>query len=233
MLTRSKRSSTIADKKKSNITLIPIKKEIKTEQEEVTGVSHGFICPQCEAHFLYDEFFVEHIREHHGETTNDMSNSNFLLNSLPSSDRLGKENNSPVGKSFKCDDCSYTCTENSDLVKHLRIHPGEKPYKCKECSFACSDKSNFIRHQPTHTGEKPYKCSQCSYSSTRKDHLTLHLRTHTGEKPYKCSHCLYSSARKGDLTLHLRTHTGEKPYKCSQCSYSSTRKGDLTSHIKI
>ena len=143
----------------------------------MTGVSHGFICPQCEAHFLYDEFFVEHIREHHGETINDMSNGNVLLNSFPSSDRLGKENNSPVGKSLKCDDCSYTCTEKSDLVKHLRFHlyPGKKPYKCKECS----------------------------YSSTRKGHLTLHLRTHTGEKPYKCSQCLYSSTRKGDLTSHI------------------------------
>ena len=128
MLTRSKRSSTIANKEKSNITLIPIKKEIKTEQEEVTGVSHGFICPQCQAHFLYDEFFVEHIREHHGKTINDISNRNVLLNCLPSSERLGKENIFPVGKAFKCDDCSYTCTENSDFVKHLRTHTGEKSY---------------------------------------------------------------------------------------------------------
>ena len=119
--------------------------------------SHGFICPQCEAHFLYDEFFVEHIREHHGETIHYiMSNRNILLNSLPSSDKLGKENTSPVEKYFKFDDCSYTCTENSDLVKHLR----------------------------THTGEKPYKCSHCSYSSVQKGQLTLHLRTHTGEKPF-------------------------------------------------
>ena len=136
MLRRSKRSSTVADKEKSNINLIPIKKEIKSEQEEeVTGVSHGFICPQCQAHFLYDEFFVEHIKEHHGKTSNDVSNRNVLLNSIPSSDRLGKENTSPVRKVFKCDDCSYTCSENSDLVKHSCIHTGEKPYKCKECSY--------------------------------------------------------------------------------------------------
>ena len=55
MLTRSKRSSTITDKEKSNITLIPIKKEIKTEQEEVTGVSHAHI--QKVLDFLPDAFF--------------------------------------------------------------------------------------------------------------------------------------------------------------------------------
>ncbi|XP_063694227.1 zinc finger protein 160-like [Bolinopsis microptera] len=235
MLTGSKRSSTAADKVKSNITVIPIKKEIKTEQEEVTGVSHGFICPQCQAHFLYDEFFVEHIREHHGETINDMSTRNVLFNSLPSSHssvRLGKENTSSFGKAFKCDDCSYTCNENSDLVKHLCIHTGEKPYKCTECSFACSFKSKLINHQRTHTGEKPYKCSQCSYSSAQKGHLTLHMRTHTGEKPYKCKECSYVSAQKGDLTLHMRTHTGEKPYKCKECSYCSARKVDLKKHMR-
>ena len=230
MLTRSKRSSTIADKEKRNINLIPIKKEIKTEQEEVTGVSHGFICPQCEAHFLYDEFFVEHIREHHSETTNDMSNRNILLNSLPSSDKLGKENTSPIEKSFKCDDCSYTCTENSDLVKHLRIHLGEKPYKCKECSFTCSKKSIFLRHQRTHTGEKPYKCKECPFACSDKSNHIRHQRTHTGEKPYKCSHCSYSSVRKDKLTLHLRTHTGDKPYKCKEFSFACSDKSSLVQH---
>ena len=44
-----------------------IKQEIKTEIEDVTGKSHGFICPTCKAHFLYDEYFIEHVREHHGD----------------------------------------------------------------------------------------------------------------------------------------------------------------------
>ena len=185
MSTRSKRSLTVAVEEKSNINLIPIKKEIKSEQEEVTGVSHGFICPQCQAHFLYDEFFVEHIREHHGKSSNDMPNRNVLLNCLPSSAsvRLGKENNHPIRKVLNCDNCSYTCTENSDLVKHFRTHTEEKPYKCKECSYTCSVKFNLIRHQRTHTGEKPFKCMECSYTCSVKSNLTKHQRTHTGDKP--------------------------------------------------
>ena len=137
MLTRSKRSSTVAVKENSNINLIPIKKEIKSEQEEVTGVSHGFICPQCQAHFLYDEYFVEHIREHDGETSNDMSNRKVLLNSLPTSDRLDKENTYPVGKAFKCGDCSYTCSENySDLVTKHAPNPKRKRNACKERAWS-------------------------------------------------------------------------------------------------
>ncbi|XP_063678066.1 uncharacterized protein LOC134814026 isoform X2 [Bolinopsis microptera] len=43
----------------------PIKMEIKTEEEELTGESHVFICPKCEAHFLYESYFIEHIETHH------------------------------------------------------------------------------------------------------------------------------------------------------------------------
>ena len=43
----------------------PIKKEIKTEDDELTGNPQGFICPQCKAHFLYDDYFIKHIKEHH------------------------------------------------------------------------------------------------------------------------------------------------------------------------
>ena len=52
-----------------------IKKEIKSEQEDVTGKSHGFICPTCKAHFLYDTFFIEHVKEHHENMADDNSNS--------------------------------------------------------------------------------------------------------------------------------------------------------------
>ena len=43
----------------------PIKIEIKNEEEEPTGKSHGFICPKCEAHFLYESYFIEHNETHH------------------------------------------------------------------------------------------------------------------------------------------------------------------------
>ena len=43
----------------------PIKIEIKSEEEEHTGKSHGFICPKCEAHFLYESYFIEHNETHH------------------------------------------------------------------------------------------------------------------------------------------------------------------------
>ena len=57
-----------------------IKKEMKCELEDVTGKSHGFICPICKAHFLYDTFFIEHVKEHHENMADDNLNSYEQMN---------------------------------------------------------------------------------------------------------------------------------------------------------
>ena len=49
----------------STVISTEIKTEIKTEQKELEDKSHGFLCPKCKAHFLYEEYFCHHIREHH------------------------------------------------------------------------------------------------------------------------------------------------------------------------
>ena len=53
MSNRETRSQTVKDEVKTDILDHVIKKELKSELEDVTGKSQGFICPTCKAHFLY------------------------------------------------------------------------------------------------------------------------------------------------------------------------------------
>ena len=126
-----------------------IKKEIKTEEEEVAAKSQGFICPQCEAHFLYDEYFMEHIREHHNNMISENSESSSL--------EVGNINSTPVTeKSLQCAVCSFTCSTRYTLLQHQKTH-GKRPFRCDQCSYTCTYKSELVRHERVHTGEKPYK----------------------------------------------------------------------------
>ena len=142
------RSQTVKDEVKTEIIDHVIKKEIKTELEEVSEKTHGFICPTCKAHFLYDEFFIEHIKEHHEDVTGEKVNCNEVMSSSGVSEKENNSNNTPREcEPFKCDSCYLSCSCKSRLLKHKRIHINEKSFKCEECSYACSRKFNLVQHQ--------------------------------------------------------------------------------------
>ena len=126
-----------------------IKPEIKTEEEELRGKTGGFHCGECSAHFFYEEYFLEHIRELHLPSKRvkpaAAADSNNDGNNKLSNERLSK-----------CTDCSYAARNKSDLTKHELIHTNERPHKCSECSFATREKSSLRRHQLIHSNERPH-----------------------------------------------------------------------------
>ena len=106
------RSVTVVDQMENDKPNNPIKREIKTEEEEAAAKTQGFICPQCKAHFLYDEYFKEHIKEHHIK---------MEFNEPTSASEVSDNNNNLVsGKSLQCDVCSFTCSSRSTLLRHIR-----------------------------------------------------------------------------------------------------------------
>jgi NifU-like protein involved in Fe-S cluster formation len=122
---------------------------------------------------------------------------------------------------FKCtyEDCEKTCSNNSDLQKHIKsIHDKIKDFKCdiEGCKYECSNNTHLQHHIKTvHDKIKDFKCDieGCKYQCNTSSHLKQHIKSvHDKIKDFKCERvgCKYQCSSSSLLRQHIKVCTGDR-----------------------
>lgn len=89
----------------------------------------------------------------------------------------------------------------------MRTHDHLKPFKCEFCDIAFTQQSNLVRHTRIHTGEKPFKCTVCDKAFTSGSNLKQHLYTHEDGGSKQTFNCLFDNCNKSYQYLSsLKSH---------------------------
>ena len=133
----------------------------------------GFLCGICGKHFFYEEFFTEHIRDHHspptnstqaGNTTEDMLEREPEQTEAPFEDVLGEDEIAVPGNN-----------ENVEPAHNVAVK------KARSTADKGKNRKLTVQKQNKSSEERPFQCSECEYSSKRKWVLTRHTMKHTGD----------------------------------------------------
>ena len=158
--------------------------EIKVEDGMSRAVKYeGFLCTFCGEHFFYEEYFTEHIQNHHSSPTEiskvQAGNANITegmseqdANQIEDNvvdDILTEDEN--CGTSFE-NAASYN-NKGEESAPNVAINDGYTTDQRKK-------QKPRVQKSKKHSGEKTFKCNVCSFATANKSDLVLHTRIHTG-----------------------------------------------------
>lgn len=136
-------------------------------------------------------------------------------------------------KTFQCNQCEKSYTNNSHLRRHIKTSHELKPVVneivCRHpgCHQGFTNFSNMERHfSQTHIVSLPYECKEndCKMKFHRKFQLKKHLKeSHDiGSFTYACNECEQGFFNQVTYFRHLTTHK-VKERVCEDCSEIFTK----------
>ena len=156
---------------------------------------------------------------------------------------------------IKCDFCSFSTFERSDLVLHVQKEhltidsdDDENQIQCDFCDFVATGKSQIDQHVKT----KHFKCDLCDFVGTEESYLNDHIQKkhvnkhyysnsivskdrHNFKKSnYKCGNCDFETDCKEKKCYHKKIclkNLNLKNFKCSYCGEDFTKKEGLIEHM--
>lgn len=111
------------------------------------------------------------------------------------------------GPGFMHDKGGKTFSRRDEPGSHvIATHCAEHSFKCRHCDVSCTNQSSLERHEKLHDPARPFECDVCAYRFPRKAELEDHKRTHTGERPFKCAICEQGFVTSRGRARHQKRH---------------------------
>ncbi|KAF5307409.1 hypothetical protein FQR65_LT06923 [Abscondita terminalis] len=151
---------------------------------------------------------------------------------------------------LKCNQCSYTTSDEFLLKTHKEIHLNIGPLQCDICDYSCIKTSSLDEHMDTHVCTKLYtyeikqeelseiyesifECHDCGYQTNCKFTLEFHVMTHKKVESVLCKICNFNAHSDKGLKSHMLKHENLRTYKCAQCNFTSMIRNRLVIHSKV
>ena len=123
----------------------------------------------------------------------------------------------PEEKSFKCEICEYSSSDDNLLKKHLAsVHKRKNVLICDFCKENFSQQSKLRAHinrlhivdLESTACSQMIKCGMCNSRFIDKSHLKTHKKlAHEGKKQFTCETCNFFSKTEKALKAHVNANS--------------------------